>query len=173
VVTARAMSLVTVQTWIKQQLDGLVLPGPAGVQPLEAVITPPDPNEDPQPVAYIWPTGGREHRQAVPRNTGPGTAAGWKNFEPNIDIYLTWFNNQDDPYADVAFPSVVDAVMNALRTSPDPAEMVDPNTGAVSWLAGVGEDMDWSNLGVNAVNDQRWLRYDALIRVSFTEFISA
>lgn len=167
------MPLVTVQTWIKQQLDGLIIPGPANVGALEAFITPPDPREDPPPAAYIWPANGNEKRQSIPRNTGPGTPAGWKNYKPNIQIYLTWFNSADDPYADVAFPGVVDVVMHALRTSPDPAQVVDPNTGETSWLAGVGEDMDWTNLGVTATTDERWLRYDALVHVPFTEFLNA
>lgn len=167
------MSIVTVQNWIKQQLNGLIIPGPAGVQPLEAVITPPDPNEEPQPIAYIWPSSGSENRQSVPRNSGPGTPAGWKNFRPAIDVYLTWFVANDDPYADNAFPSVVDAILHALRTSPDPAKQVDPNTGEVSWLMGVGEDMSWTSFGITAVIDQRWNRMDALIRVPFLESIQA
>lgn len=167
------MSIVTVQTWIRDQLNGLIIPGPAGIEPLEAFITPPDPNEEPPPAAYIWPSNGSEDRQAVPRNTGPGTPAGWKNFRPRMDVYLTWFNSDSDPYSDIAFPSVVDAVLHRLRTSPDPAEAVDPNTGEVSWLMGVGEEMSWQNLGVTATADQRWNRYDALIQVPFLESITA
>lgn len=167
------MSLVTVQTWIKTRLDGLVIPGPADVGALEAFITPPDPRDDPPPAAYIWPANGSETRQSFPRNTGPGTPAGWKNSRPNMQVYLTWFDSAGDPYADNAFPSVIDAVMHALRTSPDPAEVTDPNTGEVSWLAGVGEEMSWQGLGITAVADQRWLRYDAMITVPFIEFINA
>ena len=167
------MSIVTVQTWFQSQLNGLAIPGPADMDRLEAVITPPDPNEEPQPMAYIWPSNGSEDRQAMPRNTGPNTPAGWKNFRPRMDVYLTWFNSPDDPYSDTAFPTVVDAVLRALRTSPDPAEAVDPNTGEVSWLMGVGEEMSWQNLGVTATADQRYLRYDALVQASFLESIKA
>jgi hypothetical protein len=165
--------LVTVQTWIQKQLAGLIIPGPANIGALEAFITPPDPREDPPPAAYIWPGSGRENRQSIPRNTGPGTPAGWKNFKPDMDVYLTWFNSADDPYSDNAFPSVIDAVLQALRTSPDPATVVDPNSGLVCTLCGVGEDMSWQNLGITATADQRWNRFDALIRVPFTEFIQA
>lgn len=167
------MPLVTVQNWIKGQLDGLIIPGPANVGVLEAFITPPDPKEDGRPAAYIWPSNGHENRQSMPRNTGPGTPAGWKNVKPNIDVYLTWFDDTSEPYADNAFPSIVDAVMAALRVVPDPAEVVDPNSGLVCWLSGVGEEMDWQNLGVATTADQRWARYDALVRVPFTEFIQA
>lgn len=167
------MSIVTVQNWIRSQLNGLIIPGPAGVEPLEAVITPPDPNDEPQPMAYIWPSNGTENRQSMPRNSGPGTPAAWKNFHPSIDVYLTWFVSSDDPHADNAFPSVVDAILHALRYSPDPARVQDPNTGEVSWLGGVGEEMSWTNLGITATNDQRWNRMDALIRVPFIEYINA
>lgn len=167
------MPIVTVQTWIKAQLDGLIVPGSANVGPLEAFITPPDPNEGPQPAAYIWPSDGHEKRQTMPRNTGPGTPAGWKEVRPNIDVYLTWFNSADDPYADVAFPSVIDAIMQKLRTSPDPAEVVDPDSGLVCHLVGVGEEMSWQALSVTATRDQRMLRYDALILVPFLELIQA
>lgn len=167
------MSIVTVQTFIKAQLDQLIIPGPAEIGTLEAYITPPDPRDGPKPAAYIWPSNGHEMRQAMPRNTGPGTPAAWKDFRPSIEVYLTWFNQTSDPYVDNAFPTVIDAVLRALRTCPDPAQVVDPNTGEVSWLQGVGEDMSWTNLGVTAVADQRMLRYDALIIVPFLESINA
>lgn len=168
------MPLVTVQNWIHQQLDGLIVPGPANVGPLEAFIAPPDPNEGPQPAAYIWPNIGHERRQTMPRNTGPGTGgSGWKEVRPDMDVYLTWFNSADDPYLADAFPSVVDAVMNALRTSPDPATVTDPNSGLVCHLVGVGEAMSWQALGVATVADQRWQRFDALIIVPFIELIQA
>lgn len=167
------MPLVTVQTYIKSLLDGLIIPGPAGIGPLEAFIQPPDPNEGPQPAAYIWASGGREFRQAMPRNTGPGTPAGWKNVHPDIEIYLTWFDYADEPYVDTAFSAVIDTIMQRLRTSPDPATVTDPNSGLVCELAGVGEDMTWQALSVSSTADQRWLRFDALLLVPFTEFIVA
>lgn len=168
------MPLVTVQTWVKSLLDGMAMPGPAGLGQLAAYINPPDPNDEgPTPTAYIWPTDGHEERQSVGRNTGPNTTAAWKNVRPNIDIYLTWFDDQDDPYIDNAFPSIIDAVMSVLRTSPDPQELVDPNSGATSWIAGLGERMTWQNLGVTSTSDQRWQRFDAIIMVSFIEYIQA
>lgn len=167
------MPIVTVQTWIKQMLDQLIIPGPAGIGPLEAFITPPDPRDSPPPAAYIWPSDGTERRQTIPRNTGPGTASGWKEISPSIEVYLTWFNTAEDPNVDNAFPSVIDAVMQALRTSPDPAEVIDPNSGLVCHLVGVGEHMTWSSVGVTSTSDQRWLRYDAVILVPFIELIQA
>lgn len=167
------MPLVTVQMWIKQILDGLIIPGPAGVGALEAFITPPDPRESPPPAAYIWPSNGRELRATIPRNTGPGTASGWKWAYPDIEVYLTWFNSQDDPHVDNAFPSVVDAVMQALRTSPDPATVTDPNSGLVCNLVGVGEHMTWQALSITTTADQRYIRYDAVVMVPFIEQFQA
>ncbi len=168
------MPLVTVQTYIKSLLNGLIVPGPAGIGPLEAFIQPPDPNDDTiRPAAYIWASGGREVRQSMPRNTGPGTPAGWKDVYPDVEIYLVWFDSDEDPYADTAFHSVIDAVMQVLRTSPDPAQVVDPNSGLVCELAGVGEHMTWQALSVTSTADQRWLRFDALLLVPYIEFIQA
>lgn len=167
------MPLVTVQSWIKSLLDELVLPGIVQ-EPLAAYIAPPDPNDEgPTPTAYIWPSGGHEFRQSIPRNTGPGTPAGWKNVAPDIEIYLTWFDSPDDPNIESAFPAVIDKVLQVLRTSPDPATITDPNSGLVCQLAGVGEHLTWQSLSVSATSDQRWQRFDVLIIVPFLEFIQA
>lgn len=167
------MPLVTVQNWILNQINNMVIPGPANVGRLEAYITPPDPRDSPPPAAYIWPSSGREQRQTIPRNSGPGTPSGWKELRPDIEIYLTWFNTAEDPYVDDAFPSVVDAVMQMLRTSPDPATVIDPNSGLTCYLVGVGEHMTWQAVSVTTTSDQRWIRYDAVIMVPFLELIQA
>jgi hypothetical protein len=167
------MPLVTAQLYIQGLINGLVIPGPANTGVLQAFITPPDPNFDSAPAAYIWPSKGDEHRQSVPRNIGPGTRAGWKTVDQQFDIWLAWFGEDTDPQADIAFPSIVDSVMFTLRTSPDPAPVVDPDTGAVSWMVGVGERMSWDFAGVRSVADQRYLRYSALVHVPFSEFIQA
>lgn len=166
------MPLVTAQNHIKGLLQGLPIPGPNGVEPLNAFITPPDPYNESAPAAYIWATRGNERRQAVPRNVA-GANGGWKTVKQALDVYLVWFGEDTDPDADTAFPSVVDAVLNALRISPDPARVTDPDSGLEVQLVAIGEDLDWQLGNVRAVADERYLRYDALVHVPFTEFIQA
>lgn len=163
------MPLNTVQAYLKGLLDGLAIPGNVGN--LEAYITPPDPRDDPPPAAYIWPASGDEKRQAMPRGNPPG--AGWKTLTHSVHVYLTWFNAADDPNADSAFPAVIDTVMTALRSAPNPVRASDPYTGQVSDLVDIGEQMTWDYGPVHAVADQRWLRYDCLITVTVTELIQA
>jgi hypothetical protein len=163
----------TVHLALKGILDGLIVPGIAGV--LRCYITPPDPRDEPDPAIYIWPARGREHRQSVPR-ASPGyqasTQSGWKELEHTVDGFLTWFGPGGDRNSDSTFPAVVDAVLMALRNADDPMYAVtDPLTGQQSDLTGIGEKLDYEIGPVRSTADQRYLRYDALITISVCEFL--
>lgn len=165
------------QQFLSSLLDGLELP--YGVAAAQAYITPPDPRIQARvPAIYIWPSDGQENRSSelggtVPRNTGPGTASGTKGLLHQMDVYVTWFSSNSGRQADPKFPAIVDAVMMALRYSqPNPYEATDPATGLTSSIYNVGETMRYRT-GVEATNDERFLRYDALIRVSVWEEINA
>ena len=139
-------------------------------------ITPPDPKEDAdRPTAYVWPADGTEKRRSLPRNNGPGTlytASGWKDHLHRVQIYLVWFAGDDEPDIDSAFPSVVDMVQFAMRTStPNPAYATDPVTGVITQLCDIGEEMTYEIVPVHALADQRWNRYDARITLSVLEEI--
>lgn len=162
------MPLNSTQLWIKGLLDGLIVPGNANT--LQAYITPLDPYEEDNPAAYIWPTSGNEDRQAMPRvNAAPGIGAGWKTLTHELAIWLTWFNDESDPDADISFPAVIDVVMFTLRSSANPAVIYDPLTGVGSQLIDVGERMNWRFAGIRATADQRWNRYDAEITATIIE----
>ena len=172
------MSLNTAQQYIQSLLDDLPLPGD-GTANLSAVITPPDPNVETAavPTAYIWPTRGIESRNpalggTIPRNTGPGTPSGLKPLEHSLEIFLVYFGQDDDTESDTLFPGIVEAVMQALRTSPDPAQVSDPYSGVVSTFVDVGEQMTWEIM-INAVEDQAFNRYDALLTCKMFELIFA
>jgi hypothetical protein len=142
-----------------------------------AYITPPDPNvEAATPTAYVWPTDGRESRSApgtIPRNTGPGTPSGFKPIEHTIDVFIVWFGADDDPQADSLFPGMVDAVMAALRTSPDSQPLQDPyNPSITSTLYDLGEQITYQ-IVISALADQAYDRYDCLLRCMITELIQA
>lgn len=171
------MPLASVLAWTKGILDGLPMPG--GADNMAAYITPPDPNvEAGPPAAYVWTPTGRESRDsqqggAIPRNTGPGTPAGWKPIMHTIDVFIDWFQADDDPRADSIFPGIVDAVMFALRTSQDSVTLDDPyNPNITSTLYNLGEDIDYIT-EFNALADQAYDRYQALLRCPCYELIQA
>lgn len=170
------MPIASTLSYIKGLLVSLPMPG--GLPDMAAYITPPDPNTETQiPTSYVWPSEGDEDRDSekagtVPRNTGPGTASGFKNLQHAIDVYVVWFAADDDPDIDNLFPGVVDAVMSAFRFSKDPAEAVDPYTGQVSTLIDVGENMSY-RITLRSLVEQAYNRYDCLLSLSVLEVIQA
>ncbi len=171
------LPLVSVQTFLLGLLDGL--PMPYSQSAANAYITPPDPRVQARiPAIYIWPAPGEENRSpelggTVPRNKGPGTPSGTKGIKHSIDVYLTWTAVNNAAQTDPIFPGMIDAVMAALRYSqPNPASVTDPATGLSSTIYNVGEDMRYVP-GIEALDDERWLRYDALITVGVWEIIQA
>ena len=108
----------------------------------------------------------------IPRNTGPGTPSGTKAVEHQIEIFLVYFQANDDPQADTLFFGIVDAVMAQLRTSADPAPITDPYTGMQSRLYDVGEVMR-GRTTISAVGDQAWNRLDALLTCTVHEIFQA
>ena len=169
--------MVTTQQFLLSLLDGLELP--YGIPAAKAYITPPDPRVQAKvPAIYIWPSDGTENRSAelggtIPRNTGPGTASGTKGLRHEFDIYVTWFSSNGGKQADPVFPAIVDTIMMALRYSlPNPYEATDPATNLTSSIYNTGEQMKYRT-GVEATDDERWLRYDALIQCSVWESINA
>lgn len=168
------MPVNTVMQSILQIVDGLILPGTAGV--LEGYITPPDPRDEPPPAIYIWASNGSEHRQALPRGNTPGAGslAGWKEIEHTVDAYLTWFGEDSDTDADTSFPAVLDAVLSALRTSgQSPLYTSDPLTGMQSDLVDIGERLDYELALPRSTASERYLRYDARITIHVLEFFQA
>ena len=90
-----------------------------------------------------------------------------------MDVYVTWFGPNKGTESDPTFPAVVDAIMQALRTSqPNPYQATDPNTGVTSTIYNVGENLRY-RVGVESVADQRFLRYDALLDCAVWEIINA
>ena len=171
------MPLVTTQQFLLSLLDNLELP--YGVPAAKAYITPPDPRVQAKvPAIYIWPSDGTENRSTelggtVPRNTGPGTASGTKGLKHQFDCYVTWFSSNSGRQQDPVFPAIVDTVMMALRYSqPNPYEATDPATNLTSSVYNTGEQIRYRT-GVEATQDERWLRYDALIQCSIWEIINA
>ncbi|MFF4403589.1 hypothetical protein [Streptomyces sp. NPDC001404] len=161
------MPLNTVQAHLKSLLDGTVLPYDAGA--LSAFIAPPDPGDGMQPSVYIWGSIATDARQSMPRGMG------FRLIAHEIDLWLIWVAPNDDPYADSAFPGILDAVVQQLRTAPMPVlNQPDPaNTGVVSDLLKIGERVRWDYAPVHSIEDQRYWVYTARIICDVTEKLQA
>lgn len=151
---------------------------PGGLPNMACYITPPDPNvEGGIPTSYVWPADFDESRNpdkggTIPRNTGPGTPSGDKPIEHSVEIFIVYFMANDEPLSDSLFPGIVDAVMFTLRTSEDPAKIMDPFTGQQSTLYDVGETTR-GRIVVSATADQAYNRYDCLLTCQVLELIQA
>ena len=170
------MPVASATNYIKSLLSGLAMPG--GLPNMAAYVNPPDPNDEANiPTAYVWAPDFDESRStegggSIPRNTGPGTPSGTKNIEYQIEIFIVYFQANDDPQADSLFFGVIDSVMSQLRMSPDPAVITDPYTGAQSQLIDVGEVIR-GRTTLSAVGDQAWNRLDALLSLTVHEIFFA
>lgn len=173
------MPIASTCLYMQSLLNGLNMPG--GAPEMRAYIMPLDPNDESQyPTAYVWPADFDESRDpdtggTVPRNSGPGTPSGFKPIEHQIEVFIVWFQQGDDPSADSLFPGIVDAAMAALRTSPDPGggvPVTDPWVGTVSSLFDVGEVMR-GRIVVSATSDQAFNRLDCLLTCPVHELIQA
>jgi hypothetical protein len=90
-----------------------------------------------------------------------------------MDIYLTWMSVNNAQQSDPVFPGMIDAILAALRYSqPNPVQITDPNSELTSTIYNVGEDMHWVP-GIEALDDERWIRYDCLISLPVWEIINA
>ena len=166
------MPIVSAAKYVQSLLQNMTPPGPTGLKsPVNALITPKDPDVNPDgiPRCYVWPAAGPENRRAMPRNTGKGTPAGWKNMRHDMQIFLIWMDNPNDRNADVNFPLFIDWVMDILRTSPNPADWTDPDSGLVSNFANLGEEMKYDYVPPRTLEPQMERRYDARVTCTLLE----
>ena len=173
------MGLPSVIGYIRDQLNGIAVPFPS-VQ-LAAYITPPDPNVETvvMPTLYVVSADGPEKRLTISRNTGPGTPSGQKTIDHDLKLHVIWMLANSAPGApgtadpDLLFSGVIEGVMAALRTSPAPVPLTDPNTGQQTELIDTGERMTYHYLPRHSIKNQRMLRYDGLIDLPVQELIQA
>lgn len=172
------MSLAAAIAHVRDLLDGIAMPFPS--VELAAYITPPDPNVETHiPTLYVLTAEGPEKRLTVPRNTGPGTAAGDKTVTHRLKLHVIWELPTANPAApgaadpDLLFSGVIDGIMKALRTTTAPVLITDPWDGTVTQLVDPGENMTYEYFPRHAVRNQRMLRYDAIILMPVQEVIQA
>lgn len=170
------MPVGTVLSYVQGLLSGLPMPG-QGTASLVCSIVPPPVFSEPGiiPTCYLWAGEGRESRSTAlgspPRNTGPGTPAGFKAVVHQVQWVLLW-SGTDEP-AHLLFASMIDTILERLRTAtPMPADAADPATGTETQLVDVGEDMTYRT-AIRPAADQRSNQYEALFSMPVTEVIRA
>lgn len=171
------MPLLSVQSYIRGVLDGLSVPGQT--QPLKAQITPPVVQNLNGPTAFVWGGSVRGERQSGPRGA-PGKA-GFKHLAWDVDVWLVYLTNPNNPTVDSEFPAFVDAVMAQIWSTPTtlfidargtPAEPTSVPEG-VTQILSVGEQFRLEYAPVHAVASQRMLYFDARLTLEIYEAVQA
>jgi hypothetical protein len=166
------MPLNSVQIYVSNLLTDLQLP--LGSPPLETYITPPAYEDIDRPKAYVWGGRARGKRQTMPRNTSGFLVdgrSGFKHIDWTIDIYLLYETTPDSANVDQEFPTIVDAVMTKLWTTPLNTFITDPTTGVVSEITSIGEEWDFEMMPERTPNTLRMLLFTARISLTVTEIL--
>lgn len=155
--------LNSVQIYINGLLDGLALPYG---DKLTSYVQPPiiEPLEGPR--CYVWGGTAHETRQSAPR--GPG----FKRIAWLIDVFLTYESMQDELDGG-NFPQIVDAAMQALRSTPIPVKVTDTATGTVTQLVEIGETITLDYPPLHTAQSERTLYWAAKLTCSVLEVIQA
>ena len=131
------MTLLAVQSYVQNLLDGLVAPGIPDA--CEAwVLPPPVVFTAPTPQIFVWGARGEEERFTLPRfhATDPG-AVGQKVARHTLDV-MVMYASEPGPDTE-AFPSLIDAIRKGLRQADLETRIVDSVTGETSTTTNLGE----------------------------------
>lgn len=160
--------MAAVQEYVKAQLLDLTLQSAAYPRrSLDALITPPNPGFLDRPTAFIWGGHMRESRRTF------GRGYGFKKIKHDLRIYLVSIEDASDSTADTGFPSVIEAVLTKLRGVGVPTTIYDPTTNAQSQLLAIGEQFDVNFDALRTLQDQRLVRFLALITATVEESVLA
>jgi|APCry1669188910_1035180.scaffolds.fasta_scaffold00324_14 hypothetical protein len=155
------MGVNVIQTKAKEITNGIS--SPLYRRDLVAYITPPNPGKLPGPAAYVWVTSGTNKRQTAKRG------AGFRNTSWIVSVWLMSPDNANNPNADSAFASLIDAVVNAWVTTPMPVTVTDAFTGQQSQLVAIGEQFTIQQSPAHVLADQRLYLYEALLEFTIEE----
>lgn len=167
------MPLNSVQIYVANLLNNLEVPL-LGIPAVEAYITPPVFEDIDRPKAYVWGGRARGRRQTMPRNVSGSLVdgkSGFKHVDWHVDIYLVYETTPDASELDMEFPSIVDAVMTKLWTTPLNVFITDPVTKVVSQVTSIGEEWDYEMMPERTPNTMRMIYYSARITALVTEVI--
>lgn len=121
-----------------------------------------------RPEVYVWGGAATESRIAIPRGQG------WKQDLITVSVWLFGVEQANDPDRAWKFPVLIQTVRKALAgASPMPIQITDPQTGEVSTMLDLGEEMSWEYDIDRALADQRLVRNICRLDVSLREEFNA
>ena len=162
------MSLFSVQEFAVSIVNGITSPN--WQQPLlaEVVFPIPDLVKLAQPRLFVWGAAVNEQRVTIPRSEeginpmlvppGQTVNAGWKRRGYTLQMWLYGVQNNNDPNRESKFPVLIEQVLDAIRSTSVPANLVDSVTGEQSWAMDIGEDFTWEYDVDRTLADQRLIR---------------
>jgi hypothetical protein len=132
------MGLNAVQAQVASYLNGLPVVGYNAAVSARVLAPVDEYMKVSNPTVFVWGGAATFKRTAIPR--GPG----WMGVEYIVSCWIYGLELANDPNREWKFPAAVDAIAKALYgASPMPAQITDPQTGAVSHLMDLGEHIKW------------------------------
>jgi hypothetical protein len=180
------VSLLAVQQHIQTLLDGLTTPQllAQGVAPAHAFVAPPAVVTDTMtaPEIYVWDGRASNRRQTAPRNTLgaanwtqpnpalpvlPISSAGFRAITWHVSVWVMFLLGAEENA--ITYPLLVDTVMKQLSLDLMPVALTDPQTGDVSQLTHIGEEIELEYPTPQETADERIFLYTLLLTVQVQE----
>lgn len=180
--------LLSIQQHLQALLDGLTTPQliQQGVAPAHAYVAPPAVVTDTMtsPEIYIWDGRARNVRQTAPRNvlgaanwTQPGvtlpalpiSSAGFRSVTWSISVWIMFVLESSDASGNLVYPLLVDAVMKQLSLDLMPVMLTDSQTGDLTQLTHVAEEIELEYPTPQETADERIFLYTLLLTVKAEE----
>jgi hypothetical protein len=163
------MSLNTIQTFLKNTLDGLQAPGQQGQQ-VQCFIAPPSNIAASGPIVFVWGSSVDAARQTAPRVQGQGTG-GYMKWAHLPDIWVYLEIDPDIPDQATRFPLLIDSVIATLQAVPIPTFLTDPVTGGRSQLLSCAERFSIIYQPTRSTASERLYIYQAQLKVRIEETV--
>jgi hypothetical protein len=158
------MTLLAVETYVQNQLDGLTS---ALFDPAQAWVLPPPVLYLTTPQLFVWGGIGDEERHTIPRFQGEKRVL----WQLTVKVQAATTNSIDpaEVPGPLAFVVLLDAVRSKLRTIVIPIDVTDPVTGETSTIQTIGEKIGLLHPEPIAASSQAYLWHNATVKVALTE----
>lgn len=160
------MSLNSVMAVLQQALDKFQTSAMVNVDiaPIKCYIAPPqvviDSVEGPE--VYIWGGHAQIHRTTAPKTPYPFYTGGFKRAPWELDIWV-FFVDAATP-SDTNFPTILDAIRQAIESIPFPQQLTDINSNPPNTqLVEIGQNLRIEYPPPHSIEDQSNLLYTAHI----------
>ena len=156
------MTVSAVEFYVQSLLDGQTVLGATDLGVIQAYVIPPSVMQlMPSPQVFVWGGKYAEDRHTMPRLYGQ------KRVKYALSIWVQMATGNEDLNND--FDLVLQSIQRILRTVPIPIPLTDTQTGEISVLQTVGEEMSVQHPPPVTSADQRMLLHTATITLAATE----